>query len=542
MPEKMKINTINEPLCQGDIIYFVLTDRFRDGLKGNNNGGNFNAAPSEPENPGKYHGGDLKGIIDSIPYLSKLGITALWITPVYLNIGECGDGDSYHGYWALDFDKIDPHLLPKGSDLGKKNLRELSDALHKHGIKLILDMVVNHTGYHTGNYKDYHKKGDFKPGSEWFGKNPGLSTGGLPDIDFGPDGKEEKPTQVHSDVRDFFVNNIIDWIEDSGIDAIRMDTIRYVEDAFWYYFKSYVRGKYRNVALIGEDLGGDIDEVAKYQKQMDIDCMFDFELTYNILDVMMCDHDRFNDKKELNFGMMCLASPRIHEWEEHKGILDVDTKKYTNANRLVTVLDNHDLEKRIMSWGLTKSGGNKEWAARLVRYVLAFQFTTRGIPCIYYGTELCLEGSRESGGDADLRKDFPWELIDKSTREPGKYIDRIKCDMYHHVKKLIELRKTHDSLKYGILFTLYVDRDFYAYMREWRGEVVITVLNNKCTDDKSTVEIDIKSNINIPSRIKNILNDRVLRDAIEKRYKTKCSNGKLSVSLKGKTARILTLF
>jgi len=115
---------------QDDIIYFVLTDRFDDGDAVNN----FGADKTDPR---RYHGGDFKGITDRIYYLKDLGITALWITPVYLSIGTLGDSDGYHGYWALDFERIDPHLYTERSEYvpgARQYLKDLCERLHDSGI------------------------------------------------------------------------------------------------------------------------------------------------------------------------------------------------------------------------------------------------------------------------------------------------------------------------------------------------------------------------------------------------------------------------
>ena len=135
-------------ITQSDIIYFLLTDRFRDGDPKNN----FDA---NGENPRAYHGGDFKGIVEKIPYLKNLGVNVVWITPVYVNI-HLPEEDSwgYHGYWTLDFEKVDDHWYSPSKDLpngSKEYLRELVGILHRNDLKLILDVVVNHTGYnHPG--------------------------------------------------------------------------------------------------------------------------------------------------------------------------------------------------------------------------------------------------------------------------------------------------------------------------------------------------------------------------------------------------------
>jgi len=195
-------------ITQQDIIYFLLTDRFCDYDKSNN----LNV---DKDNINRYHGGDFAGIIKKIPYLKYLGITAIWITPVYLSIGSVGNSDGYHGYWALDFDKIDPHLYSvnkKKSEYSKEYLKNLCDMLHENNIKVILDIVVNHTGYHNDTYKNYQNK---KIKDEWLNTEANRTDivksklCGLPDINC-----------ANVDASDYLVNNVLDWIEETGIDGI----------------------------------------------------------------------------------------------------------------------------------------------------------------------------------------------------------------------------------------------------------------------------------------------------------------------------------
>ena len=138
-------------ITQSDIVYFLLTDRFCDGDPENNIDVNLG-------NPLAYHGGDFKGIIKKIPYLKNLGVTAIWITPVYVNI-HLPEEDSwgYHGYWTLNFEKVDQHLYSPSTETpedSKKYIRELVDTLHNNRMKRILDIVVNHTGYNHPGQKD----------------------------------------------------------------------------------------------------------------------------------------------------------------------------------------------------------------------------------------------------------------------------------------------------------------------------------------------------------------------------------------------------
>jgi glycosidase len=416
----------------------------------------------------------------------------------------------------MDFEKIDPHLYSENPQLAegsKHHLKELVDALHQEGIKLILDMVVNHTGYHNDNYRNHHSE---HIRDDWFnvgqtGEKKG-ELAGLPDLN------HSKP-----DVVDYFVNNILSWIEEACIDAIRMDTVKHVEDAFWYFFKSYVKGKYRNITLIGEVLNFDVHSISKYQREHDFDTLFDFPLTVKIKETFV--H---------NGSMEALARPRISD-NEPRGILDMD-KFYTNANRLVTLLDNHDLDKRFMTEILDRWGHwDRMRAVKIFKLALTFLFTTRGIPQLYYGTEIGMEGRR----DPDNRRDMPWELFDQElVPKPGHADER---EIFLHTQKLIQIRKQNQAIQHGYLFTLFSDHFIYAYMREYKGNVIIVLINNGLEDMPFPLRISIDINGNIPIRIKENLRDKTLTNLLDKNDKIPVSEGSIQVKLTGKEGKIYSL-
>lgn len=497
-------------ITQDDVIYFVLTDRFCDGSAKNNQG-------VDKAHPSRYHGGDFSGIVQKIPYLKNLGITCLWITPVYLSIGRYGESDGYHGYWALDFEKVDPHLYSKSPSLtegSKEYLKKLVDKLHQAKIKVVLDMVVNHTGYHNDTYCLYPDK-KIKdnwfnpPRSDWDEVKSALS--GLPDLN------HDLPEVV-----DYFVNNILDWIEETGIDAIRMDTVKHVEPAFWYFFKSYIRGKYRNITLLGEDLEYDVYRISEYQKAHDFDTLFDFPLCSVMKEVFI--H---------NGSMTRLARPRLSD-DEPKGILDMD-KAYTNANRLVTLLDNHDLDKRFMTEILDKVGHwDRNLALEIFKTALTFLFTTRGIPQIYYGTEIGMEGCK----DPDNRQDMPWGKFGNGLEPTGGS----EKEIFNHLRSLIKIREENEAIPYGYLFTLYADTFIYAYIREFRGNTIIVVTNNGLKEMTYPCSIPIELNANIPLRIKEALKKRrVLDNLLDPNDRIEYENGGIQVKLGRKEAGVYRL-
>jgi len=495
-------------VTQDDIIYFVLTDRFRDGEAANNQG-------VDRQNPQAFHGGDFAGLEEKISYFLTLGVTAVWITPVYLNITDFFGSAGYHGYWAIDFERIDPHLYSADPALAagsRAYLEQLVTAFHAAGLKVILDMVVNHTGYHTPEYEAWpHKHFD----ADNFNHGEGTVKGelsGLPDLD------HDQP-----DVADYFVQNILDWIEQTGIDGIRMDTVKHVEDAFWYLFKSQIKTRHPQITLIGEVLDWNPSFIARYQQRHDFDTLFDFPLCGSLKGALIWDAP-----------MTTLARPRISP-DEPKGRLDED-KTYTNANRLVTMLDNHDLDRRIFTECLDRTGGDRDKAVRLLQLCLTFLFTTRGIPQIYYGTEIGLEGGR----DPDNRRDMPWEVFGadqrpKNTRKQARAL-------FDHLSALARFRRANPAIRCGYLLTLYVDAFVYVYLREFRGNVVLVAINNGRDDMPWPLPVTLAGNGNIPKRIKqNLADGTALTCAFGGGADLTVTGGDVSIQLPGKSAGVYSI-
>lgn len=283
----------------------------------------------------------------------------------------------------------------------------------------------------------------------------------------------------------------------------------------------------------------DEESVAIYQREFDFDSLFDFPLCGNIVDVLIRNED-YKPPADRR-GMTAIAGPLRSTGPEVIGVLDTDYK-YNNANRLITLVDNHDLEKRLMNWALAYSGGDRTRAAGLVTYVLTFQFTTRGIPQVYYGTEVGLEGERSEGGDHFLRREMPWEKIDPHTHEPFAVFQLEKM-IYHHLRKLIALRRDNEALTFGYLFTLHSCFDLYAFMREYRGNTIIVVMNNSVDPVSRSLVVNIHENPNAPARIKeNLLRRKTLVNVFSRDEKIVCSEDcKIVFKVGGKEARVFKL-
>lgn len=463
---------MNPSVTQEDVIYFIVTDRFHGSSK-------RSVDPSDTS----IHGGTLDGIIEKLDYLIELGVTTLWVTPVVANIQSHNGSEPYHYYWPLDFGRMDTRLLdgnrlPTGAEM--ETFGAFVAECDSRGMKVVLDMIVNHTGYAAQGHYD----------ANWFNADDNNEKDetktwlhGLPDFD-----------HQHPEVIDFFLNNIQDWIEKGKVNNIRMDTVKHVDPKFWHYFKTQLRGAHPEICLIGEVLlegKEDVKRLSRYQNFHDFDSIFDFPLCTALRSTLIYDQSLRE----------WLARPRLEEGEA-AGVLDMDssfTDGYRNANSLITLLDNHDLERRIMSHARSKHEGDGiglDWAIRVTKLCLGALFTMRGIPQLYYGTELGLEGWKAED-DRDLRRDFPWHLIDENHHP--KQDCRKEREIYTWTQDLIRLRKGNSALKYGTTITLWSDDLVYAFLRIATDDVALVIINNGYQKMPTPIQLKLNPEM-IPQR------------------------------------------
>lgn len=462
-------------ITQDDIVYMIVTDRFADGDPDNNQLVNR----SDPEG---RHGGDLLGIVQRMPYLKSLGVTAIWITPVYPN-----PADGYHGYFPLDFQSVDPALCSPqlGASGAREVVRRFIDIAHGNDLKVVLDVVVGHTARNHPWLKE-------RPG--WFTHQWWLW--GLPGFDFS-----------HPDVTAYFTRNALEWMVMSGPDGVRIDAARHVGTDFWKVFKLFTEGLVPDCTMIGEVWDGDPAVVAPYQTEHGFGSMLDFPLQSAIVDVFT---------KDAHFGR--LARPELSE-REPAGTLNQDLA-YRNAYQLTTFIDNHDMPRFFRM-----AGGDRDPVPALARMKLALTFllTTRGIPILYYGTELALDG----GPDPDNRRDMPWELIDAPEESDA---GRRASEMLAFVKRLIAMRRQSMALRYGLLVTLYVTRSFYAFMRAFLDDVRVVAINN--SDEPARVTVPIFANPRTEALIQGKLAEGVeLVNALDAADRVAISSGAIQAAL-----------
>lgn len=378
---------------QDDIIYLIMTDRFFDGDTSND----YDVNRGDPR---AYHGGDLQGVIDKLDYIQSLGVTAIWLTPVMQNQDR-----GYHGYWITDFEKVDRHLGTL------QTLRSLVRQAHQRGIKVLLDVVVNHTGPASPWATDPAKADWFHHGgpiSDWNDQQD-VENGQLFDL---PDLAQENPA-----VADYLIGVDETWIRSTGVDGFRLDTVRHVPKAFWQRFARSMHQTKPGFFLMGEAWNDDPGYIAEYQKA-GLDSLVDFPRQKAIQNV---------------FGSGNGPSS-LHDLQAE------EDKVFPSSALVATFVDNHDMPRFV-----TAAGADGE--AKL-RAALAYLLTAQGIPIVYYGTEAAMEG----GADPDNRRDMTFDA---------------NPSMAAYFKELTALRNSQPALRRGLYLPIEVPsgRPVLAYAR-----------------------------------------------------------------------------
>jgi glycosidase len=444
-----------------DVVYLIMPDRFANGDTAND---------SPPKSPGLidrskgryYHGGDLAGVRQRLPYLKSLGITAIWLNPIYdnndrLNDRETYDGQpitDYHGYGAVDFYAVDEHLGTLAE------LERLVDDAHRSGLKLILDMVANHTG-------PYHPWVNDSPTPTWFHgtaakhlantwqvwtladpySTPAMREATLDGwfIDILPDLNQSDP-----EVARYIIQNTLWWAGVSGIDGIRQDTWPYVPRSFWRDWMTAIKRQYPSMTVVGEVFDGDPSLVSFFQGgrrgwdgiDTRVDALFDFPLLFPL-------RRAFAEGKSLREVAQMLSRDHL----------------YPNASALMTFLGNHDVGRFMNEPGATTEG---------LKLAYTFLLTVRGTPLLYYGDEIGMPG----GGDPDNRRDFPggWANDPRNAFEASGRTESQQA-VWSHVQRLLELRAERSDLRTARMEHLQAGEQSFVYRR---GRTVVA-LNNDTT-------------------------------------------------------------
>ncbi|MHB0996956.1 MAG: alpha-amylase family glycosyl hydrolase [Elusimicrobiales bacterium] len=427
-----------------ETIYFVMTDRFADGDPANND---LYGDEYRPGDLKYYQGGDFKGLIDNLGYIKDMGFSAVWITPPvmqppgrYQSLDGGYDAAGYHGYWAWDFSRIDPHLESEGA-----SYRDLIAAAHARGLKVIQDVVTNH-GH--GGY--------VSPSVKWYAGRGRLSGLGLT-FDYYDDKSAwfNHGGPAIADLLDLNDNNpeVLKWFlgiykgyQDLGVDAFRIDTVAWMRPEFWKEFTAGLHANKKDFFLFGEAwTNSDFSWLGSYTRLAAGDPM---NAGMSVVDMPLSSMGGWGRLEPVFKG----GDYRLAE-----ELLKSDTN-YQDPTWLVTYLDNHDKPR-------FNGPGRDGSAATTEQYfdALNFYFTARGIPCVYYGTEVQMAG----GNDPDNRKVLGPGGIKRARRDP----------VYHHLRKLNAVRRASPALQKGKHSPLYADREQLAFKREHAGDAAYVLLN-----------------------------------------------------------------
>ena len=450
---------INEQEHRGfnsdDIIYLITPDRFVNGDPSNDLVSGMRDKWNTADKLGR-HGGDIQGIIDKLDYIDDLGFTAIWINPLIENDMDI----SYHGYGATDLYNIDPRF-------GNNELyRHLVNKSHQRGIKIIMDHVSNHVGKHHSWISNLPKD-DWLNGSPECHENNHHAKKVLNDIygdslswknvkngwfvDEMPDLNQKNPFLAN-----YIIQNTLWWIEYSGIDGIREDTYPYSDRQFLANWAEAILSEYPDFNIVGEVWIHDPVFISTYQAGSYLSREFDSHLP-----------------SVTDFGLFEAFGRVFNRDESIKEIYSMLQKDflYPDPNNLLTFLDNHDVMRTI-----DLVNGD------IQRFKLALQIllTTRGIPQIYYGTEIGLKGGDDHGY---IRRNFPGGFPEDK-RNAFEPVGRTHSenDIWQFMKMLIDLRKSYKALSRGRLTHYPVSGEFYRYVRSFGDETILLIANNMAED------------------------------------------------------------
>jgi neopullulanase len=460
-----------------DVIYLLMPDRFSNGDPLNDSVPGI-LEGAHPGDPNGRHGGDIVGISGEVDYLSKLGVTGVWITPLLENNQP---KYSYHGYAITDYYKIDPRYGTNAQYL------DLVEDIHEKGMKVIMDMVFNHCGSNHWWIQDMpmeswvHQFPEFTRSNfraetimdpyasdfdrermltGWFDRN-------MPDLN-----------QHNPVLAKYLIQNSIWWIEYAGLDGIRMDTYPYSYKDFLAEWMQSIHLEYPNFSVVGETWLQKESHTGWWQDgspanegyKSNLDFVTDFP-TYFAL------KDAFVENEGWTTGLARMYYVLSQDYV------------YSDPFNCIIFADNHDLTRIYTSLG---EDYNK------FKMAMTYLFTTRGIPVMYYGTELLMTGVKEKG-DGYIRQDFPegsWQSAVSSQQSAVRNSESgirnpeqtaMQQDALNYMTTLLNWRKGSDVIHNGRLKQFVPQDGIYVYFRYTDNDAVMVVINK----NKESKDLDL---------------------------------------------------
>jgi len=445
-----------------DVIYLLMPDRFSNGNPQNDNVEGM-LEKSDRNKPNGRHGGDIQGIRNNLGYLAGLGVTALWLNPVLEN--NMPDY-SYHGYAITDFYKTDPRF---GSN---EEYKQLVTESHEKGLKVIMDMVFNHCGTGYWWMEDLPSEDWVHQFSEFTRSNyraPVVSDPYSSEKDYTIMEKgwfDVHMADLNQDnpfLANYLIQNSIWWVEYSGIDGIRMDTYPYPQKDMMADWVKRVLAEYPDFNIVGEAWLQKEAITAYWQKDVNnrdgynshLPSVTDFPLYFALIKAL-------NKPESWTGGLMELYYVLAQDF------------LYSDPNMNLIFPDNHDLNRFYTS---LNHNLNK------FKVGLAFIMTTRGIPQIYYGTEILMDGN-EHEGHGFIRQDFPggWEG-DKMDAFKQMNLSPDRIEAYKFTKKLLNWRKTASVVHNGKLKHFIPENGSYVYFRYTEKETIMVIINKNSSQN-----------------------------------------------------------
>ena len=469
------------------VIYFAVTDRFFDGDAENNNAygvGDYNIGE---KGGSSYHGGDFAGLNQKLDYLKDLGVNTIWITPIVENITEDQHDNKtdtatygYHGYWASDFTKLNKHL---GTE---QQFKALLDAAHSKGMKIMVDVVLNHAGYGTEKYfnsiltdADGNSISMIRDSNNTIsGDDKYDSLSDLPDF-----------VTENKAVTDQLVTWQTEWMSKYSIDYYRVDTVKHVETTTWAAFKNSLTKVNPDFKMIGEYSGAGYANNAGELGTGSMDALLDFD---------------FNDfaQKFVTGDISGVES----SLQKRNGAIN-------NTATMGSFLSSHD-EDTLQYKLVNESKISEEEAYNLMKVAATLQITAKGQPVLYYGEEIG-QGGANNWPLQTNRRDFDWTELEKQKADSNS--------IYNHYKTMLAIRNAYtdvfargnrstvavsDADGYEVISRSYGNNTLYVGMnvKEAEKEVVIpvaesagTVLKNLYDGKTYTVSADQNVSVTIPA-------------------------------------------
>ena len=467
-----------------DVLYMLMPDRFAQGAGHNPQVKGMRAYKEDRTQPSLRHGGDLNGIREHLDYFNELGVTALWLTPVLENDSPDDERgySTYHGYATTDYYRVDPRF---GTNA---DYRRLCDEAHAKGLKVVMDMIFNHSGFEHPWTHDMPTK-DWLNLPEWLKESGGTSK---PTTSFLQTSYKLTPVKdpyaskvdLRETVDGWFVPTMPDlnqrnqhlmtyliqnskwWIETVGIDGIRMDTYPYADAKGMARWMKELDEEYPNFNTVGETWVTEPAYTAAWQK----DSRLSKENSYlkTVMDFSFFDKLSQAKNEETDpwwQGLNRLYNSFVYDY------------LYEDPTHVMAFIDNHDTDRFL--------GNGKDTLA--LKQALALLMTVRRIPQLYYGTEILMNGTKEVT-DGNVRKDFPGGFPgDKRNAFTKEGRTRAENNMFNWLSRLLHWRNGNETIIRGYQTQFIPYNGIYVVTRRWHRNTVMTILNG--TSKEAVLEV-----------------------------------------------------